>query len=214
MAHKLIEEICLQLGSLLAQKKIHIAVAESCTGGMVSQYLTSIPGSSSWFDRGFVTYSNESKMDLLDVGKQTLSNFGAVSKETASEMALGALNKSRADITLSITGIAGPGGGRRWHSPVDCCLGRWPHALAFASHQWHQSFRRQSRAGRSSDDTKHTWSAWRVLRVAFGLWPWACRWVSGPAVQHLAVVAGEFDRRSPPTPTLRDALGDDASHPR
>ena len=111
MAHKLIEEICLQLGSLLTQKKIHIAVAESCTGGMLSQYLTSIPGSSAWFDRGFVTYSNESKIDLLDVDTKTLSNFGAVSKETASEMALGALNKSLADITLSITGIAGPGGG-------------------------------------------------------------------------------------------------------
>jgi nicotinamide-nucleotide amidase len=111
MAHKLIEEICLQLGSLLAQKKIYIAVAESCTGGMLSQYLTSIPGSSAWFDRGFVTYSNESKIDLLDVDTKTLSNFGAVSKETASEMALGALNKSLADITLSITGIAGPGGG-------------------------------------------------------------------------------------------------------
>lgn len=111
MAYKLIEEICLQLGSLLAQKKIHIAVAESCTGGMLSQYLTSIPGSSAWFDRGFVTYSNESKIDLLDVDTKTLSNFGAVSKETASEMALGALNKSRANITLSITGIAGPGGG-------------------------------------------------------------------------------------------------------
>ena len=111
MAHKLLEEICLQLGSLLAQKKIYIAVAESCTGGMLSQYLTSIPGSSAWFDRGFVTYSNESKIDLLDVDTKTLSNFGAVSKETASEMALGALNKSRADITLSITGIAGPGGG-------------------------------------------------------------------------------------------------------
>ncbi len=111
MAYKLIEEICLQLGSLLTQKKIHIAVAESCTGGMLTQYLTSIPGSSAWFDRGFVTYSNESKIDLLDVDTKTLSNFGAVSKETASEMALGALNKSLADITLSITGIAGPGGG-------------------------------------------------------------------------------------------------------
>ena len=75
------------------------------------QQLTNIPGSSVWFDRGFITYSNESKMELLKVNKTTLSKFGAVSKEIASEMALGALDASHADIALSITGIAGPSGG-------------------------------------------------------------------------------------------------------
>jgi len=77
----------------------------------VCQQLTNIPGSSVWFDRGFITYSNESKMELLKVNKTTLSKFGAVSKEIASEMALGALDASHADIALSITGIAGPSGG-------------------------------------------------------------------------------------------------------
>jgi nicotinamide-nucleotide amidase len=77
----------------------------------VCQQLTNIPGSSVWFDRGFITYSNESKVELLKVSQTTLSKFGAVSEEVASEMALGALNASRADIALSITGIAGPSGG-------------------------------------------------------------------------------------------------------
>jgi nicotinamide-nucleotide amidase len=77
----------------------------------VCQQLTNIPGSSVWFDRGFITYSNESKVELLKVSQSTLSKFGAVSEEIASEMALGALNASHADIALSITGIAGPSGG-------------------------------------------------------------------------------------------------------
>ncbi len=111
MAHTLIQDICLELGNALTKKKFRIALAESCTGGLVCQHLTNIPGSSFWFDRGFVTYSNESKMELLKVSQTSLTKFGAVSKEIASEMALGALNASHADIALSITGIAGPSGG-------------------------------------------------------------------------------------------------------
>ncbi|MSQ80590.1 MAG: CinA family protein [Candidatus Methylopumilus sp.] len=111
MANALIETACLRLSRVLIEKKLQIVLAESCTGGMVSQYLTSIPGSSAWFDRGFVTYSNESKIELLKVSEDTLLKYGAVSEETASEMALGALNISHADISLSITGIAGPSGG-------------------------------------------------------------------------------------------------------
>ena len=111
MAHTLIQDICLELGNALTKKKFRIALAESCTGGLVCQRLTNIPGSSFWFDRGFVTYSNESKMELLKVSQTSLTKFGAVSKEIASEMALGALNASHADIALSITGIAGPSGG-------------------------------------------------------------------------------------------------------
>jgi nicotinamide-nucleotide amidase len=111
MAHTLIQDICLELGNALTKKKFRIALAESCTGGLVCQHLTNIPGSSVWFDRGFVTYSNESKMELLKVSQTSLTKFGAVSKEIASEMALGALNASHADIALSITGIAGPSGG-------------------------------------------------------------------------------------------------------
>lgn len=111
MAHTLIQDACFQLGSALNKRNLRIVLAESCTGGLVCQQLTNIPGSSVWFDRGFITYSNESKIELLKVNQNTLSKFGAVSKEIASEMALGALDASHADIALSITGIAGPSGG-------------------------------------------------------------------------------------------------------
>ena len=89
---------------------IMIATAESCTGGMVAAALTDIAGSSAVVDRGFVTYSNEAKMDLLGVAAETLEAHGAVSETVAREMADGALSRSRADLTVSITGIAGPGG--------------------------------------------------------------------------------------------------------
>jgi nicotinamide-nucleotide amidase len=111
MTQTMIQDICLELGNALTKKKFRIALAESCTGGLVCQHLTNIPGSSVWFDRGFVTYSNESKIELLKVSQDTLLKFGAVSQEVASEMALGALNESHAQIALSITGIAGPSGG-------------------------------------------------------------------------------------------------------
>lgn len=88
-----------------------IATAESCTGGMVSSALTGIPGASEMFERGFVTYSNESKQEMLGVAKETIESHGAVSGETAAEMAKGALAHSRADIAISVTGIAGPDGG-------------------------------------------------------------------------------------------------------
>jgi nicotinamide-nucleotide amidase len=88
-----------------------LATAESCTGGLVSALLTEIAGSSAVVDRAFVTYSNEAKAELLGVDPDTLASFGAVSSETASEMARGALARSRATYAVSITGIAGPGGG-------------------------------------------------------------------------------------------------------
>lgn len=87
-----------------------IAVAESCTGGMVSAALTEIAGSSDVFDRGFVTYSNEAKMEMLGVSEDVIATFGAVSVATAWAMAQGALERSGADVAVSITGIAGPGG--------------------------------------------------------------------------------------------------------
>ncbi|MFN3577980.1 MAG: CinA family protein [Tabrizicola sp.] len=89
---------------------IRIATAESCTGGMVAVALTDIPGSSDVFERGFVTYSNAAKVDLLGVRPETLAAHGAVSEEVAREMAEGALARSAAELAVSITGIAGPGG--------------------------------------------------------------------------------------------------------
>lgn len=94
-----------------AREKKRIVTAESCTGGLVAAALTSIPGSSDVFERGFVSYSYDSKTDLLGVLPETLTKFGAVSDEVAEAMAQGALEYSMADVAVSITGIAGPGGG-------------------------------------------------------------------------------------------------------
>ena len=94
-----------------AAKKILCATAESCTGGMIISVMTDIPGSSSMVDRGFVTYSNDAKIEMLGVAPATLDEHGAVSHETALEMASGALVRSHAGIALSVTGIAGPDGG-------------------------------------------------------------------------------------------------------
>ncbi|MCI0573909.1 MAG: CinA family protein [Myxococcaceae bacterium] len=90
---------------------LRVATAESCTGGLVSACLTAIAGSSDVVERGFVTYSNEAKMELLGVPEQLLAAHGAVSAEMAAALAEGAMARSRADLTLSVTGIAGPGGG-------------------------------------------------------------------------------------------------------
>ncbi len=92
-----------------------VATAESCTGGMIAAALTDIPGSSAVVDRGFVTYSNAAKMQMLGVSAQTLKDFGAVSKETAREMAEGALRAAGTTFAVSVTGIAGPGGSE--HKP-------------------------------------------------------------------------------------------------
>jgi nicotinamide-nucleotide amidase len=100
-----------QLGRLLKANGIKIATAESCTGGWIAQVITDVPGSSAWFDRGFVTYSNAAKVQMLGVIPQTLEKYGAVSAETATEMAAGALAHSAADVAIAVTGIAGPDGG-------------------------------------------------------------------------------------------------------
>lgn len=104
-------ELSAALGSACLRRRLLVATAESCTGGWVAQVITHTAGSSSWFERGFVTYSNEAKQEMLDVRPETLAENGAVSQQTAAEMAAGALKNSNAMISLAITGIAGPTGG-------------------------------------------------------------------------------------------------------
>lgn len=101
----------LELGQLLQHKQLLLTTAESCTGGGLGYFLTAVPGSSTWYERGFVTYSNEAKIEMLNVKADTLAKYGAVSEQTAREMAEGSLKNSRADISVAITGIAGPDGG-------------------------------------------------------------------------------------------------------
>lgn len=106
-----IKQLVIELPEVLKPKGWKCATAESCTGGGLSYWITAVPESSLWFDRGFVTYSNNSKQDLLGVLPETLAQYGAVSEETAREMAIGALKRSIAEISVAITGIAGPSGG-------------------------------------------------------------------------------------------------------
>ena len=100
-----------ELGQALEHSGLMLATAESCTGGWVSRVLTAVPGSSNWFERGFVTYSNAAKSDMLSVSAETLERAGAVSEPTVRAMAEGALAHSRAQLATAITGIAGPAGG-------------------------------------------------------------------------------------------------------
>lgn len=104
-------ELSAALGAACLEKGLMIATAESCTGGWAAQVITHTAGSSAWFDRGFITYTNAAKTDMLGVRMNTIKAFGAVSIETAGEMAAGALTHSAAQIALAITGIAGPTGG-------------------------------------------------------------------------------------------------------
>ena len=105
------QDLVEHLSILLVEKGWKIALAESCTGGLLAAAITHRPGSSEIFDRGYVTYSNEAKMECLGVSTTTLDRHGAVSDQTAEEMAIGALKNSKADLAISITGIAGPDGG-------------------------------------------------------------------------------------------------------
>ena len=100
-----------ELIKLCIERKLTIATAESCTGGLVAGALTEVAGSSAVLDRGFVTYSNNAKQQMLGVPAKTLEDYGAVSRQTAEAMVLGALAKAKTDLAVSITGIAGPGGG-------------------------------------------------------------------------------------------------------
>lgn len=99
------------LAQQLTGQQRRVATAESCTGGGIAQAMTDVAGSSAWFERGVVSYSNEAKQELLGVKPATLENHGAVSKAVALEMACGVLQRSRAQVSVAVTGVAGPGGG-------------------------------------------------------------------------------------------------------
>ena len=133
-----IPELSIALGATLAARHWTAATAESCTGGLVAGAITDTAGSSGWFDRGFVTYSNEAKIELLGVLPETLDRFGAVSEQTAREMVTGALERSRADIAVAVTGIAGPAGGTA-DKPVGLVWFAWGvrgGAVEAVSHQF------------------------------------------------------------------------------
>ncbi|WP_047552782.1 CinA family protein [Methylotenera sp. G11] len=119
-----LSEAAAQLGLALKSRGLMLTMAESCTGGLVAEAITGVAGSSAWFDRGFVTYSNAAKTDMLGVPTQTIEKFGAVSEQTAAAMAAGALRNSIAHIAGSITGIAGPDGGSA-EKPVGTVCFAW-----------------------------------------------------------------------------------------
>lgn len=142
-----LEHLAAQLGAALMRNGWRIAVAESCTGGWAAQAMTAVAGSSLWFERGFVTYSNDAKQDLLDVAGKTLVQHGAVSTETAREMTEGVLRRSRAQVAFAITGIAGPTGGSP-DKPVGtvCFSWAWPDHTPRVERMLFPGDRRQIRA--------------------------------------------------------------------
>ncbi len=118
-----IHDLAVRLGEALRARKLMLATAESCTGGWASMAVTAVAGSSGWFERGFVTYSNAAKQDMLGVKSETLAAHGAVSEAVVREMAQGAVARSGAQASLAISGVAGPGGGTA-DKPVGLvCLG-------------------------------------------------------------------------------------------
>lgn len=119
-----LSDAAVELGLVLKARGMMLTMAESCTGGLVAEAITGVAGSSAWFDRGFVTYSNAAKTDMLGVPAQTIAQFGAVSEQTAAAMASGALQNSIAHIAGSITGIAGPDGGSA-EKPVGTVCFAW-----------------------------------------------------------------------------------------
>lgn len=124
MIQKKCTNLAKQLGIALEVKNLMLATAESCTGGQVAEIITSVSGSASWFERGFVTYSNIAKQEMLGVNPETIKKYGAVSEATAKEMAEGAILHSHAQISLAVTGVAGPTGGTK-QKPVGTICFAW-----------------------------------------------------------------------------------------
>lgn len=144
-------ELARKTGETLLAAGLKLVIAESCTGGMIAEWVTRVPGSSDWFERAYVTYSNDAKQELLGVKATTLEKFGAVSEETAAEMAVGALDASHADIAVAVTGIAGPEGGTKAKPVGTVCLawaaqGGYVYSVRLQLGGDRQAIRRQSAA--------------------------------------------------------------------
>ena len=133
------EDLAVRAGRALLEQGLVVATAESCTGGWLAKRFTDVGGSSAWFDRGFITYSNSAKHDMLGVSEATVAAHGAVSEETAREMAEGTLRVTPADLAISVTGIAGPNGGT-----VDKPIGTVWLAWAWRDHETRAQLRRFS----------------------------------------------------------------------
>jgi nicotinamide-nucleotide amidase len=141
-------ELAERLGAELKQRGLMIALAESCTGGWIAQAITAVPGSSEWFERGYVTYTYISKREMLGVRSETLGTHGAVSEETVREMALGAVERSHAQVSVAVSGTAGPSGGSPG-KPVGTVCFAWAIENAVESETRHfggdrEAVRRQS----------------------------------------------------------------------
>ncbi len=130
------ENLSREVGQLLLKQQQILASAESCTGGGVATAITEIAGSSQWFDRAFVTYSNQAKMEMLGVELKTLEQYGAVSEQTVAQMVDGALTHSPATIAVAISGIAGPGGGSE-EKPVGMVCFAWADKSGWKSVETH-----------------------------------------------------------------------------
>ncbi|SAK83886.1 CinA domain-containing protein [Caballeronia hypogeia] len=123
-----VHQLAIRVGNKLRDERLMLATAESCTGGMVAAAITDIAGSSAWFERGFVTYSNLAKTEMIGVPAATIEQHGAVSELVARAMAEGALRNSRAQVSVSITGVAGPAGGSEAKPVGTVCFG-WSNRL-------------------------------------------------------------------------------------
>jgi nicotinamide-nucleotide amidase len=124
MTDRLLYELAEKAGRALEARRLMLATAESCTGGWIAEAITAVPGSSAWFDRGFVTYTNVAKREMLNVQAETLEKHGAVSEAVVLEMATGALGSSHAQIAVAVSGVAGPSGGTS-QKPVGTVCFAW-----------------------------------------------------------------------------------------
>ncbi|AJY29813.1 amidohydrolase, PncC family domain protein [Burkholderia thailandensis 34] len=123
-----VHQLAIRVGNKLRDEHLTLATAESCTGGMIATAITDISGSSGWFERGFVTYSNAAKIEMIGVPADLIDKHGAVSEPVARAMVEGALRNSRSQVALAVTGIAGPGGGSE-HKPVGTVAFGWSNRL-------------------------------------------------------------------------------------